>query len=131
MDPSYGGPTNMASVGGWTASIGDVMDHFNMHEFIALTPEEQALVEKVSKKTFRPCCRNSAYFPDCNHGMAMLGLIEILALQGGSENDLVAAAAKANSIWFPRQQLTNCGIQGQVQISPSVPAGRPSCGLDV
>jgi hypothetical protein len=127
-NPQYGGPTNMASIGGWTVSEGDVMDHFDMHEFMALTPDEQALVEKVAKRTFRPCCKNSTYFPDCNHGMAMLGLLEILAEKGGTEQNLVAAATKANAIWFPQQQQTNCGIQNQSQTAP-VPAGQPSCGL--
>ena len=58
------------------------MNHYSMHRFIVLTPEQQALVEKVSKGIYRPCCGNSVYFPDCNHGMAMLGLLELMASQG-------------------------------------------------
>ena len=30
---------------------------------------------KIAKGIYRPCCNNSTYFPDCNHGMAMLGLL--------------------------------------------------------
>ena len=75
MDPRYGGAGNFASTGGWTLAKGNAMDHYSMHRFIELTPKEQAFVEKTSKNIFRPCCSNPAYFPDCNHGMAMLGLM--------------------------------------------------------
>src|SRR3989344_443547 len=37
MDPRYGGPTNMASVGGWTVTTGSVMDHYNKHTLATLT----------------------------------------------------------------------------------------------
>ncbi len=97
----YGSPARMASVGGWSVSRGDAMDHFSKHTIVTLTPEQQALVEKVSKGIFRPCCNNSTYFPDCNHGMAMLGLLEYMVAQGSSENDLWNAAMSANTIWFP------------------------------
>src|SRR3989344_88410 len=82
MDPKYGGAGNFASTGGWTLAKGNAMDHYSMHKFVTLTEEQQALVEKVSKGIFRPCCNNSTYFPDCNHGMAMLGLLELMASQG-------------------------------------------------
>ena len=101
MDPRYGGAERFASTGGWTAGTGDPMSHYSRHSFVTLTAEEQALAEKVAKDTFRPCCKNSAYFPDCNHGMAMLGLLEILAADGADEATLYAAALKANQQWFP------------------------------
>ena len=44
MDPRYGGPTNMASVGGWTVTTGSVMDHYNKHTLTTLTSDQQALV---------------------------------------------------------------------------------------
>src|SRR3989344_2353121 len=72
-DPKYGGAGNFASTGGWTIAKGNAMDHYSKHVFFTLTPAEQALVEKVSKGIYRPCCGNSTHFPDCNHGMAMLG----------------------------------------------------------
>ena len=75
MDPRYGGPQNFASTGGWTLGKGDAMSHYSMHQLIKLTPAEQRLVEKTAKNIFRPCCKNSTYFPDCNHGMAMLRLL--------------------------------------------------------
>ena len=88
MDKRYGGAENFASTGGWTLSKGDSMNHYSMHSFITLTPQQQSLVEKVSQNIYRPCCGNSTYFPDCNHGMAMLGLLELLASQGISENEM-------------------------------------------
>lgn len=92
---------NFASTGGWTLAKGSAMDHYSMHEFVTLTPDEQALVEKVTKNIYRPCCGNSAYFPDCNHGMAMLGLMELMAAQGATEAEMYQAALEANTLWFP------------------------------
>ncbi|MDE2041433.1 MAG: hypothetical protein KGI59_03585 [Patescibacteria group bacterium] len=130
MDPSYGGVQNFASTGGWMAAKGSAMDHYGMHAFMSLTPEQQALVEKVAKNTFRPCCKNSAYFPDCNHGMAMLGLLEILASQGLDESGLKIAANRADSIWFPGQRQAGYGID-PVQPETIVQPQRLqiSCGL--
>lgn len=105
MDPSYGGAGVFASTGGWTISEGDAMDHYSHHSFIALTKEQQDFVERVSKNIYRPCCGNSTYFPDCNHGMAMLGLLELMASQGVSEEDMYRAALEVNSYWFPDTYL--------------------------
>ncbi len=101
MDPKYGGAGNFASTGGWTPAKGNAMDHYSKHELVKLTPEQQLLVEKVAKNIYRPCCDNSTYFPDCNHGMAMLGLLEIMASQGVNEADMYKFALKANTLWFP------------------------------
>ncbi|MDO8585172.1 MAG: hypothetical protein Q7R85_03600 [bacterium] len=106
MNPAYGGAGNFASTGGWTIAEGDAMDHYSRHEFFALTTSQQALVEKVSKGIYRPCCGNSTHFPDCNHGMAMLGLLELMASQGVSEGDMWKTALAVNSYWFPNNYLT-------------------------
>ena len=74
-----------------------------MHKFIILTPEQQTLVEKVAKNIYRPCCDNSTYFPDCNHGMAMLGLLELMASRGVSEADMYKFTLEVNTLWFPSQ----------------------------
>ena len=105
-DPAYGGAGGFASTGGWTLAHGDAMDHYSRHSFVVLTQEQQQLVERVSKNIYRPCCDNSTHFPDCNHGMAMLGLLELLASQGASENEMYKAALVANSYWFPDTYLT-------------------------
>ncbi|MDP2651492.1 MAG: hypothetical protein Q8O98_02800 [bacterium] len=100
-NPRYGGAGNFASTGGWTLARGQAMDHYSMHGIIELTPEEERLVDKVSRKITRPCCSNSAHFPDCNHGMAMLGLLELMASQGMSEEEMHRNAILVNSYWFP------------------------------
>lgn len=105
-DNKYGGVGNFASTGGWTLAQGSSMNHYSRHQFIILTPEQQALVEKVSKGIFRPCCGNSTYFPDCNHGMAMLGLLELMASQGVSEDEMYKTALVVNSYWFPDTYIT-------------------------
>lgn len=103
IDPKYGGAGNFASTGGWSLARGDAMTHYSMHKFITLTFEQQTLVEQVAKNIYRPCCDNSTYFPDCNHGMAMLGLLELMASQGVSEIDMYKFALKVNALWFPNQ----------------------------
>jgi len=106
VNKEYGGAENFASTGGWTLAKGNVMDHYSHHSFVTLTPAQQALVDKVSRGIYRPCCGNSTHFPDCNHGMAMLGLLELMASQGVSEQDMWKAALAVNSYWFPDTYLT-------------------------
>lgn len=107
QSPQYGGDASrFASTGGWSLAKGNVMDHYSKHTFVTLTAEQQKLVERVSKNIYRPCCGNSTYFPDCNHGMAMLGLLELLASNGVSEGDMYRAALQVNSYWFPGTYLT-------------------------
>ena len=105
-DARYGGAGGFASTAGWTLAKGSAMDHYSRHQFIVLTPQEQEKVERVSKNIFRPCCDNSTYFPDCNHGMAMLGLLELMAFQGVSEEEMYRAALQVNAYWFPDTYIT-------------------------
>lgn len=100
-DPRYGGPENFASTAGWTVAKGDAMDHYSMHSYLELTEDEQERVDKVSRTIYRPCCSNSAHFPDCNHGMAMLGLLELLASEGYDEKEMEKIAHTVNAFWFP------------------------------
>lgn len=106
MNPVYGGAENFASTGGWTLAQGKSMDHYSRHLLITLTPEQQVLVDKISRGIYRPCCGNSTHFPDCNHGMAMLGLLELMASQGISEQDMWKTALIVNSYWFPDTYMT-------------------------
>ncbi|HEY4478582.1 MAG TPA: hypothetical protein VI775_01940 [Candidatus Paceibacterota bacterium] len=106
MDKTYGGAGNFASTGGWTIAKGPAMDHYSRHTFFVLTEEQQSLVEKISKGIYRPCCNNSTHFPDCNHGMAMLGLLELMASQGIGEEDMWKTALAVNSYWFPDSYMT-------------------------
>lgn len=105
-DPRYGDPGRFASTGGWTLARGNTMDHYSKHSFVMLTEKQQELVERVSKNIYRPCCNNSTYFPDCNHGMAMLGLLELMASQGASEEEMYKVALQVNSYWFPDTYIT-------------------------
>jgi len=106
VDETYGGAGNFASTGGWTLAKGEPMDHYSKHRFITLTLEQQALIDKVSRGIYRPCCGNSTHFPDCNHGMAMLGLLELAASQGAGEKEMYQMALTVNSYWFPDTYLT-------------------------
>lgn len=106
MDPKYGGAGNFASTGGWTVAKGGAMQYYSKFRFVTLTAQQQALVENVSKNIYRPCCGNSVYFPDCNHGMAMLGLLELMAAQGVGEDQMYKVALAVNSYWFPDTYLT-------------------------
>ena len=101
MNAEYGGAGGFASTGGWTLARGDSMEHYSAHSLVVLTEEQQALVEKISRGIYRPCCDNSTHFPDCNHGMAMLGLLELMASQGASEEEMWNSALAVNSYWFP------------------------------
>ena len=106
MNPAYKEAGNFASTGGWTLAKGKAMDHYNMHPLTVLTANQQAIVDRVSRTIYRPCCGNSTNFPDCNHGMAMLGLLELMASQGVSEADTYKTALAVNSYWFPETYLT-------------------------
>lgn len=105
-DQKYGGAGGFASTGGWSIARGEAMNHYSKHNFIVLNENQQEIVERVSKNIFRPCCGNSTYFPDCNHGMAMLGLLELMASQGVGEDEMYKIALTINSYWFPDTYLT-------------------------
>jgi len=117
MNPAYKGAGNFASTGGWTLARGDAMDHYNRHALVALTAGQQTLVDRVSRNIYRPCCGNSTHFPDCNHGMAMLGLLELMAAQGASEQEMYKTALAVNSYWFPETYLTLAAYMQQKNIA--------------
>jgi hypothetical protein len=91
-----------ASTGGWTLGRkpnGYV--YFNQVEAVHLTAEQQAMVLRAATTTYRPCCNNSTFFQDCNHGSALLGLFELAASQGATLDGLYRLALTANAFWFP------------------------------
>lgn len=116
-DKRYGGAGKFASTGGWTLAKGDAMQHYSKHALVKLTSEQQALVAKMAASIYRPCCDNSTIFPDCNHGMAMLGLLELMASQGASESDMYKAALGANMLWFPGTYETVAEFLAQKGVS--------------
>ncbi|GMU73847.1 MAG: hypothetical protein AMXMBFR44_0460 [Candidatus Campbellbacteria bacterium] len=122
MTATGGDASGFASTGGWTMATGNVMDHYSMHRFFDLTPEQQEMVETMSRGIFRPCCGNSAHFPDCNHGMAMLGLLELMASQGATEEYMWDAALAVNTYWFPDTYQTIARYMGSKGVAwESVP----------
>lgn len=93
---------NFASTGGW--NLGKEENggaYFNKFKIVPLTQKQEELVTKIAKNTYRPCCNNSTFFQDCNHGSALLGLLQLGASQGLSEKDLYKEALAFNSFWFP------------------------------
>lgn len=100
-----GDTANFASTGGWTIGVKKPMQVYSKYAYIQLTPEQQALVKEVAGGVFRPCCGNSTAFPDCNHGMAALALIELLASQNFSKDEIYKTVLAFNSYWFPQTYL--------------------------
>ena len=94
-----------ASTGGWTVGAKPATELYSSAPIITLNPEQQARLEEVASGVYRPCCDNHTAFPDCNHGMAMLGLLELMASQGATEDEMFEAAKYVNAFWFPQQML--------------------------
>ncbi len=94
-----------ASTGGWTIAKKPLTEFMAKSKLAPLTKEQQELLEKVTRTVYRPCCGNSTAFPDCNHGMALLGVLELMASNGASEEELFEAAKYFSAYWFPNQAL--------------------------
>lgn len=97
---------NFASTGGWTLAKGDAVGYLNKFDLIPLTPEEQKRVGEIAKNIYRPCCGNSTWFPDCNHGMAALAAIELLVSKGLLDEEIYRSLLSLNSFWFPQTYIT-------------------------
>ncbi len=101
---NYGGRSgvgNFASTGGWSLARGDTMNYYSNKKLISLTPDQEKLVYEVTSNIFRPCCNNSTAFPDCNHGMALLGVMQLMAANGATEQEMYEAGKYFNAFWFP------------------------------
>jgi hypothetical protein len=97
---------NFASTGGWRlgeAANGSV--YFNRVDAIGLDDGQETDLLAVTRNVFRPCCDNSTFFQDCNHGSALLGLLELAASQGARADELRELALAANAFWYPAQYL--------------------------
>lgn len=101
---SQGGKAgSYASTGGWTLGTRAGPNYVASLELIALTPDQQATVDDVTRNSYRPCCGNMTGFPDCNHGMAALALAELMASQGATADDIFLALKQISPYWFPSQ----------------------------
>lgn len=110
---------NFASTGGWT--LGEARnggEYFNKISAIDLTPEQEAIVLEAAENSFRPCCNNSTFFQDCNHGSALLGLYELAASQGASVDELYAFGRIANSFWYPGKYMETAYFFQKLQNKP-------------
>jgi hypothetical protein len=94
-----------ASTGGWTIGAKPITELYASMDLIPLTAEQQQRVEELAAAIYRPCCNNPTLFPDCNHGMAMLGLLELMASQGATTDQMFEAAKYVNAFWFPQQTM--------------------------
>lgn len=100
----YGGTDgvgNFASTGGWTLAKGNAMNYYSKSDLIPLTKDQEELVDLVASNIYRPCCNNSTAFPDCNHGMALLGVLQLMAANGANQSQMYDAAKYFNAFWFP------------------------------
>ena len=105
MDNAQGQIGNYASTDGWTLGTKPATELYASTQIVSLTAEQQTRLVEVASSVFRPCCDNPTHFPDCNHGMAMLGLLELMASQNASVNAMFEAAKYVNAFWFPQQML--------------------------
>jgi hypothetical protein len=92
-----------ASTGGWTLATRRVVDLYASVPLVPVTDAQQERLAEVASQVYRPCCDNPTSFPDCNHGMAMFGLLTLLAADGRDATALFSAAKTANRFWFPDQ----------------------------
>ena len=94
---------DFASTGGWTIATRPLTEYFAKSKLAVLSTEQQARLQRVAQNVYRPCCSNSTAFPDCNHGMALLGVLTLLASNDASEEALFEAARYFSAFWFPDQ----------------------------
>ncbi len=104
---SYGNgdPMSFASTGGWTLGAKQTDALYSSTSIIKLTDKQQKLVEEIASDIYRPCCGNPTSFPDCNHGMAALGYIELAVKQGVPKEQIYKDVLALNSFWFPQNYI--------------------------
>jgi hypothetical protein len=103
VERSEGKIETYASTGGWTLATKPIAELYASTPIIPLTAEQQARLEEVANAVYRPCCNNPTSFPDCNHGMAMLGVLQLMSAQDATTEEMFTAAKYLNAFWFPKQ----------------------------
>jgi hypothetical protein len=93
----------LASTGGWTLGAKPTPELYGQFDMLRLTPEQQAVVAELAAQIHRPCCGSPTAFADCNHGMALLAVLELMASRGAGREETLKAALQFNAFWFPRQ----------------------------
>jgi len=95
----------LASTGGWTLGAKPAAELYSKFDIIRLTPAQQALVADLAQRVYRPCCDNATALPDCNHGIALLGLMQLMAAGGSSREEILKASLMFNAFWFPQHYV--------------------------
>lgn len=94
-----------ASTGGWTIAKKSLDAIYSKFNWLNLNSEQESDIKRIANDIYRPCCNNNTAFPDCNHGMAALGLIEIMVANGNSDKEIYDALKRFNSFWFSSSYL--------------------------
>jgi hypothetical protein len=94
-----------AATGGWTIGQKPPAELYASAAILHLNHEQQERLEEVANNVYRPCCNNHTAFADCNHGMALLGLLQLMAAQDATVEEMFDAAKYINAFWFPQQTL--------------------------
>lgn len=135
MTASGGDPSGFASVGGWSIGQKPPAELYASAQLVSLNDEQQASVQKVAENVYRPCCNNHTAFADCNHGMALLGMLEFMAGQGATVDELYEAAKYVSAFWYPQQaaevalffqknmNLAFADVDPQMAVGPEVFSG--------
>lgn len=97
---------NFSSTGGWTLAKGSAVKYLGKSVLFDLTSDQEKRVEEIAKNIYRPCCNNSTWFPDCNHGMAALAAIEMMVAKNLPDDEIYKSVLKLNSFWFSGTYLT-------------------------
>lgn len=102
---SEGQIDRFAATGGWTIGQKPPGELVASAAILHLNHDQQQRLEEVAENVYRPCCNNHTAFPDCNHGMALLGLLQLMASQDASVEEMFEAAKYVNAFWFPQQTI--------------------------
>jgi hypothetical protein len=95
-----------ASTGGWQLGRADTGgEYFNKFPLIPLTLDQQKHVQQIAQNTYRPCCDNSTFYQDCNHGSAAMAIIELGVSEGLSDTEIYKTLLAFNSYWFPQNYI--------------------------
>ena len=105
-DKKYGGAGRFASTGGWTLAEGDPMDHYSKHRFIGSYSRAAGSGGKSCQRHLSPLLRQFRLFSRLQSRHGMLGLLELMASQGVSEEEMYKAALAVNSYWFSDTYIT-------------------------
>lgn len=101
----YGDYKKFASTGGWTIATSPIEEFYSKFNWLNLSEYQEERIKNIASNVYRPCCNNHTAFPDCNHGMAALGLIEIMIASGDTDENIYEALKYFNSFWFASSYL--------------------------